>query len=61
MKDDDGKTFHQEIPCPVAADTEQRPEGERLTAAAVSALTALIATATGKTLTGLWGKVIQGT
>lgn len=57
----DGKTFSQEYPAPVPADTETVPEGERLTSAAVAAITALIATATGKTLTGLWGKVVQGT
>lgn len=36
-------------------------EGDRIAAVDVTAITALIATATGKTLTGLWGKHIKRT
>jgi hypothetical protein len=47
------------IVSPVAADCEPAGQGERLTAAAVTALVAAINTATGKSYTGLYGVVVQ--
>lgn len=38
---------------------EEGAEGDRIAAADVSAITALVATATGKTLVGLWGKHVK--
>lgn len=40
---------------------EASSEGDRIAAADVTAITAAVATATGKTLVGLWGKHIKRT
>ncbi len=45
------------IPAPAAADIENVGFGDVYKAASVATITALIATATGKTLTGLFGTV----
>ncbi len=47
------------IPAIKATSVDSQPEGDRVLAATVTAVTAAIATATGKTLTGLYGVVIQ--
>ena len=47
------------IPAVKSTAVESTPEGDRVTSAALTAIVAAIATATGNTLTGLYGVVIQ--
>lgn len=47
------------IPAITSTAYEEKDQGTRVTAAAVSAIVALINTATGKTYTGLYGVVIK--
>ena len=61
MQDTDLSIHKIEIPAMVSTAVEDTPQGERVTAAALAAIVAAINTATGKTYTGLYGKVIQKT
>jgi len=54
-----GKMISLTIPAPVDADIEDTPQGERVTAAALAAVTAAINLATEKVFAGLYGIVIQ--
>jgi hypothetical protein len=61
FRDEDLTIKKLELPAPPAIDTENQGQGERVTAAALAAVVAAVNTATGKTYTGLYGKVIQRT
>lgn len=55
----DNSIVRVSIPAPDPTNIESTGAGDRLSAAAVSAIATSMGTATGKTFTGLYGKIIQ--
>lgn len=56
---DNGKKRYVKLPCPLPADCEQTPDGERVTASAMGTFASALGVATGKTLAALESPVLQ--